>query len=44
MLIERGADIDLKNDDGDTALDIARQAGNSSIIKLLESVKDALIK
>ena len=31
------SDINIKNDDGDTVLDIARYGENSEVIKLLEA-------
>jgi ankyrin repeat protein len=35
FLLSKGADISLKNANGQTALDIAKQLGNETIIKLL---------
>lgn len=37
LLLEHGADQTLKNDNGDSALDIARRIGNQEVIALLEA-------
>ena len=37
MLIERGANVRVRDEEGKTSLDIARQVGNEGVAKLLES-------
>ena len=39
MLLQKGADITQKDKDGNTALDLARQAGHVLIVKYLETCK-----
>jgi uncharacterized protein len=36
LLLDHGADRLLANDDGTTALDLAKKSGNSEVIRLLE--------
>jgi ankyrin repeat protein len=37
LLIERGADIRIKNKEGKTAMDCAREKGHKDIVTLLEA-------
>lgn len=36
LLLEKGCDVDLRNNDGHTAIDLARQLHEDEIVKLLE--------
>ncbi len=36
MLLEAGADVNAKDKDGHTALDMAQKAGNTKIVELLK--------
>jgi ankyrin repeat protein len=36
LLIDRGADVEAKTNDGETALDLAARKGNEAVVKLLQ--------
>jgi ankyrin repeat protein len=38
LLVERGADVRLKNDNGQTASDVARREGKEDVAEWLDSV------
>jgi len=38
LLAERGADVRVKNDNGQTASDVARREGNEDVAEWLDSV------
>ena len=37
LLLEKGADVNAKNEEGETPLDIAKKTSNKEIIKLFEN-------
>jgi ankyrin repeat protein len=39
ILLEAGADLTLKDVDGDDATSFARQAGHTELVKILESAR-----
>lgn len=42
LLLDHGADINATNANGDNALAIARESGNTDIVNLLETYQQAL--
>jgi ankyrin repeat protein len=38
LLLEKGADSSLKNNDDETALDLARKQNQQAVVQLLESL------
>jgi ankyrin repeat protein len=41
LLLRHGAEIDISNNRGDTALDIAHASGNATLIRILEAAQKA---